>query len=71
LVEGLRHPEPAIALVQVPEALALLGETGLVAARKVMDGPGPSRLAAARVLVHTGELTGVPDAIAAALDDPD
>jgi hypothetical protein len=71
LVEGLSHPEPAIALVQVPEALALLGEPGLVAARQVMDGPGRSRLAAARVLVHAGELTGVPDAIAAALDDPD
>lgn len=43
LVEGLSHPELAIAMVQVPEALAVLGETAwqrLVSFGMRRAGPG-------------------------------
>ncbi len=71
LVAGLSHPEGAIRLVQVPEALALLGEPGLAAARTLVTTPGPARLGAAQTLVMGSEWTGVIEAIVATLDDPD
>lgn len=71
LVAGLEHPEGAIRLVQVPEALALLGDRGLVHARELMRRPGIGRLAAARALVHCGELDGVVEAITESLSDAD
>lgn len=68
---GLTHPEAAIRLVQVPEALALLGDAGLARARHLVTRPGRGRLGAARALAHNGETSGVSGAIADALTDSD
>ncbi len=70
LVAGLAHSEGAIRLVQVPEALALLGDRGLVHARELVRRPGVARLPAARTLTHVGEVDGVVEAIVATLGDP-
>lgn len=71
LVAGLEHPEGAIRFVQVPEALALLGDRGLAQARELVRRPGPARLAAARTLTHHGELGGVVETIMDTLGDTD
>ncbi|WP_152365720.1 HEAT repeat domain-containing protein [Microlunatus speluncae] len=71
LVQGLAHPEAAIRLVQVPEALALLGDLGLDRVRAIAMEPGPARLGAARTLTRAGELSGVIAAIVGALSDSD
>ncbi|MGH3491453.1 MAG: hypothetical protein ACRDP8_26480 [Actinopolymorphaceae bacterium] len=67
----MSHPEGAIRLVQVPEALALLGEVGLNRARRLLGDDGPVRLAAARTLMYGADDDGVLEAIVASLDDPD
>ncbi|MFC7622195.1 hypothetical protein [Microlunatus sp. GCM10028923] len=71
LVRGLSHPEAAIRLVQVPEALGLLGDLGISRARALVSEPGPARLGAARTLARAGEPAGVGAAIIGALSDPD
>lgn len=66
LVAGLSHPDAPIGLVQVPEALSLLGEDGLAPARRLIDqhdGDARARLGAARALMHAGETAAIPAAL--------
>ncbi|MEQ7009765.1 hypothetical protein ABN028_26675 [Actinopolymorpha sp. B17G11] len=71
LVTGLSHPEGAIRLVQVPEALSLLGEPGLSKARRLLRDRGPVRLAAAKTLTYAGAFDGVVEVIIDSLHDAD
>ena len=70
LIAGLGHESFAIRFIQVPEALALLGGTGLVRLHELVDQTGLARIPAARALVLLGQFDGVVEAVADALRDP-